>query len=227
MSRLLLPHSVPGGERCQLSKAQLDRLAAVAAHALTHEQERRLSEICDNHVCWKRFEQEATGAGSATPVFIQVRKDLSNLVNTLTNIMGMDTPQHHHVHVHVNEQLENTYSEKTDPTHAVWEQLRQVQLAVDRSYRKHKRLFAGPGRSQTTEGIRMFIWALADLFEEAGGKASANFKGFKDRPDSPFLRWVTEINRCLPVEARGRPTALPYLVRSVCRSRARRRSKSM
>ena len=227
MSRLILPPSVSGGESLSLDRAQLALLAAVGQRLLTKKQECRLTEICKNHVYWKKFERESVGAYSATRVFTDVIKDLTRLSNTLANMIGMQTPQHHHVHILVNSHLERIFSEQTDPAHTAWEQIRAFQYATDRAFAEHRKLFAGPGRSQTTEGLRMFIWDLADLFERTGGKASANFKGFKDRPDSPFLRWVIEINSFLPIEARARPTALPYLVRNVCRSRVRRRAKNV
>jgi hypothetical protein len=194
------PPTVSGGERITLTTQQLDELERVSSVSLTAARVAELEELCSDHLIWRRFEKASSASSTAVEIFDDLQKQLDELITSVADVLGKETPQHHHVHVEINEHFYNDNS--TGSAERALEEIMSLQRSVDRAYKGHKLIFGGRGRPRENEALRMFIWKLADCFENAGGRATAPYQGMLDKPDSPFARWVGRLNEYLPPEIR-------------------------
>jgi hypothetical protein len=228
MPRKLFPPSVKGGARVRLRRKQLDELAASSALALSPEQEVNLQEVCSEFLISAKFERKGGPGSSATRVYESLISELGSTVTTLSDILGQGTPQHYQVHGELDDHIQSVAPEYD--TAQVLERIAEFQQVVVKARDDHVACFGGPGRPMKNESLRAFIWSLADLFEAAGGKARVTYEPIEGRLRSPFLTWVKKINTFLPSKIRASATALPDLVREICRLRngkARRRKATM
>ena len=223
MPRRILPPTVPGGERVTLTRLQLDQLVLASKLGLASVQEAELEDICTDHLVWVRFEKASSRASTATEIFEALQQQLDEVVTSITHILGTEDPQHHHVHLEIDEHLENGYPTESYSVDKLLRQIMALQRAGACALKEHKLIFGGRGRPATNEGLRMFIWKLADLFEQAGGRPTGPYQGMLEKPDSPFVRWVGLLNQYLPSDIRTKNTLLPDLVRDVCRVRRHKR----
>ena len=223
MPRRILPPTVPGGERVSLNRQQLDELARVGHIHLSSAQEVELQCTCTEHLILMRFEQASSPAATATEVFDNLLRQLHDLMGSISDLLGKETPQHHHVHMEIRDNLEKSDPAGSCTVNKLLDLITALYCAAGSARKEHQLIFGGRGRPSTNEGLRMFIWYLADFFEETGGKASAPYQGMIGRPDSPFARWVRLINSYLPPEIQAKDSLLPDLVREVCRIRRHKR----
>jgi hypothetical protein len=224
MPRRILPPTVRGDERVTLGRELLDELRRVSNLPLASAQEAELEDICTDHLVWVRFEQASSLAGTATEIFDNLQTQLEDVVTSIAHILGTETPQHHHVHLEIDEHLEKGYPTESYSVDKLLRQIMALQRAGACALKEHKLMFGGRGRPATNEGLRMFIWTLADLFEQAGGRPTAPYQGMLEKPDSPFVRWVGLLNEYLPSDVRAKKALLPDLVRDVCRIRRHKRT---
>lgn len=219
MPRRILPPTVSGGERVTLNRQQLDELVRVSNVHLTAGQEAEIEGICTDHLIWVRFEKASSAASTVAEILDDLQQQLQDVVTSVAHILGKETPQHHHVHVEIDEHFEKAYPTESYFVDKVHKGIMALQCAAARAGKEHRLLFGGRGRPPSNEGLRMFVWRLADLFECAGGNATAPFQGMLAKPDSPFARWVGQLNDYLPPDIRRKKSLLPDLVREVCRVR--------
>jgi hypothetical protein len=107
MPRRLLPPTVLGGERVSLNWQQLDELQGVGNLPLTSAQEAELVDICTDYLIWVRFEQASSAASTASEIFDDLQCQLHDIVTSLYQLVGTQIPQHHHVHMEINDHFEN------------------------------------------------------------------------------------------------------------------------
>jgi hypothetical protein len=235
MPRRILPPTVKAGERVTLNRAQLDELARVSNLSWTPAQEAELEELCAEYSILRKFEEASAGPSTVTEILDDLQHQLRDLISSLSNLLGsprpgreqrgpdtpeyMEPPQYHHAHMEIDDHLENGRPGGTCSVATMLEHNTNLLDAVNRAQNDHKLIFGSPGRPLTNEGLRLFIWKLADLFENANGTATAPYQGILEKPDSPFSRWVMQLNTYLPRKIRAKESLLPDLVREVCRVR--------
>lgn len=221
MPRKVFPPSVRGGKRVTLRKKQLRQLAEAGKLALSTQQEKDLQDTCTTYLVHSKFEQEGVLASAVTGVYEGLISDLSAVITSIAHVVGQETAQHHDVHVELEEKLEAVSSEETVCT--VLHRIMAFQSAAVEAREEHVSRFGGPGRPIENESLRAFIWDLANLFEAAGGKAGVTYRSIDNSLQSSFLTWLKTLNGFLPKQIQIKATALPDLVREVCRARNKKK----
>jgi hypothetical protein len=86
---------------------------------------------------------------------------------------------------------------------------------------KHRAEFGGRGPHKKNVSLREFIWHLADVFDDAGGKPNASYQDRLSenewgKRDARFLRFCELLNSYLPSRVQAEPKALAEQVDQVC-----------
>lgn len=223
MPRKIFPPSVRGGKRVTLRKKHFDQLAKAGGLVLSSQQEGALKDACTTYLVHSKFERKAVLASAVTGVYRGLIGDLGAVITSLTHIVGKETAQHHDVHMELDDQIGAV--SPGENTCAVLDRIMVFQSAAVRAHDEHVSRFGGPGRPIENESLRAFIWDLANLFEAAGGKAGVTYRSIDNSLQSPFLTWVKTLNGFLPKNIQVEATALPDLVREICRARNRKKQK--
>ena len=85
------------------------------------------------------------------------------------------------------------------------EQVGWLRASIEAAQENASNLYGGkPGR-EGHDTLHRLIWQLADIFEAAGGVASASYSDAKGKHDSPFLRFLNRFYRELPDSVRTHP----------------------
>lgn len=223
MPRKVFPPSVKGGSRVTLRRKQFEGLAKASRLAFSLELQVSLQDVCTDYLINSEFERQAVLASAVTSVYESLITELGVVVTSLAHIVGKETAQHHEVHVELDDQLHAV--SPGDTVYIVLRRLMSFQRAAIKARDEHVSRFGGPGRPIENESLRAFIWELANLFEAAGGKAGVTYRPIDNRLRSPFLAWVKKLNGFLPKRIQVKGTALPDLVREVCRARNKKKKK--
>ena len=181
------------------------------------EQEAELKELCDDYLIATDFERGAVRGSTVTRVYTDLIKKTGSVITSLAHILGQETPQHHAVHVELEDHLRGKKAD--DAVRAVFDQFMNFQKIVRKARDEHVSGFGGRGRPMRNESLREFIWKLGDLYELAGGRAGVTYEPIDGSLTSPFLAWVIKINGFLPPRIQAKSTTLPDLVRELCRLR--------
>ncbi len=139
----------------------------------------------------------------------------------MTKIVDHQEPQHEAVYFELAERLADRNLTSCN-VGATQRALRDLGNAAEEAAATHETETGGRGRPPQ-EALREFIWRLADLFEEAGGRPRVWIRHDVGRIDSPFMRWVATINDCLPETSKAETRSLPELIHSVTEARHKRR----
>ena len=127
------------------------------------------------------------------------------------------------MYLDLEDELTNWYRRSTaDPFEQLWYGVHALHRATIQAADRHKKEMCGRGRPPKNEAMRNLIWQLADLFSRTGGRPDAWYRDDLGKRNSPFLRWVSAVNGCLPRSARVDAATLPELVHSVAKYRKKR-----
>lgn len=206
-----------------LRRKQLEELDNASRLAFSLELQVRLQDVCTDYLINTEFERQAVLASAATSVYESLIAELGVVITSLAHIVGKETAQHHEVHVELDDQIQAL--SPGDTVNVVFRRLMNFQHAAVQARDEHLSHFGGPGRPIENESLRALIWELANLFEVAGGQAGVTYRPIDNRLQSPFLAWVKKLNGFLPKRIQVKATALPDLVREVCRARNKKKQK--
>ena len=132
------------------------------------------------------------------------------------------------IRTHINSDLVgcNPNSQERDPFNALLEQVGHLRASLETTKEMFSNLFGGKFGRPQHEAIRELIRELADIFEAAGGVATAPNKPIKGKRDSPFLRFLHTFYSALPDHVRlYKNTALNEHAKRVLQERKELRSK--
>ena len=223
MPRKIYPPTVRGGRRVHLRKKQFEALEEVGGRPLSREHRAELKALCDDYLISSEFERRAVQPSAVTNVYDNLIKKTGSVIASLAHILGRETPEHHAVHVELEDHLRRINADNA--VRAVFDQFSSFQGAVVRARNEHLSDFGGRGRPMKNESLREFIWKLGNLYELAGGRAGVTYKPIDDSLSSPFLAWVVKINEFLPQAIKAKSSALPDMVREICVRNNKRKQK--
>lgn len=152
-------------------------------------------------------------------IYQQLKRRALSLGDLITYIIGQDDPQSEAVYV----ELVERFAPPRRTGHAVeviHRNLLDLERAAAAAGAAHKAEMGGRGRPPQ-EAFREFIWRLADVFENIGGKARVWQRHDREKLDSPFMRWVTQLCDYLPDGYRPDSKKLPEQIHSVTEARAK------
>jgi hypothetical protein len=212
---IIYPLIQEGGPEFQISDANFAELQHVGEITLSAELQQRLDDIAH---FWAG---QLTGLQSPRPK--QFRKRLKLIEDRLAkahraldlNREGASIWERHLFNWAPNTGVEGATNFFEDTNELLIRMRRMIELSA----RLDEALPRDGGRRRPYDDERLFI-ALADVFERAGGAASAYWSEYSiGIADTPFRRFVQAFYKMLPVQSKRKPAGVDEALRDAMSSR--------